>query len=114
MKAFLINPIDETITEVDHDDSDYKNISKAIDAQYFTTVQIHENGDTIYLDDEGLLHGNHKHTFTLDKVFNQTFVGKGLVLGTNMRNGDAKDVDCTLDDLKNRIEFNKLQIYMRG
>tara|TARA_A100001391_G_C4963520_1_gene250634 strand:+ start:211 stop:555 length:345 start_codon:yes stop_codon:yes gene_type:complete len=114
MKAFLINPIDETITEVDHDDSDYKNISKAIDAQYFTTVQIHEDGDTIYLDDEGLLHGNHKHTFTLDKVFNQTFVGKGLVLGTNMRNGDAKDVDCTLDDLKNRIEFNKLQIYMRG
>ena len=114
MKAFLINPIDETITEVDHDDSDYKNISKAIDAKYFTTVQIHEDGDTIYLDDEGLLHGNHKHTFTLDKVFNQTFVGKGLVLGTNMRNGDAKDVDCTLDDLKNRIEFNKLQIYMRG
>ena len=114
MKAFLINPLDETITEVDHDNSDYKNISKAIDAKYFTTVQIHEDGDTIYLDDEGLLHGNHKHTFTLDKVFNQTFVGKGLVLGTNMRNGDAKDVDCTLDDLKNRIEFNKLQIYMRG
>ena len=79
MKAFLINTIDETITEVDHDDSDYKNISKAIDAKYFTTVQIHEDGDTIYLDDEGLLHGNHKHTFTLDKVFNQTFVGKGLV-----------------------------------
>ena len=24
MKAFLINPIDETITEVDHDDSDYR------------------------------------------------------------------------------------------
>tara|TARA_E500000305_G_C3998937_1_gene226198 strand:- start:438 stop:782 length:345 start_codon:yes stop_codon:yes gene_type:complete len=114
MKAFLINPLDETITEVDHDNSDYKNISKAIDAKYFTTVQIHEDGDTIYLDDEGLLHGNHKHTFTLDKVFGQTFVGKGLVLGTNMRNGDAKDVDCTLDDLKNRIEFNKLQIYMRG
>ena len=79
MKAFLINPIDETITEVDHDDSDYKNISKAIDAKYFTTVQIHEDGDTIYLDDEGLLNGNHKHTFTLDKVFGQTFVGKGLV-----------------------------------
>ena len=75
MKAFLINPIDETITEVDHDDSDYKNISKAIDAKYFTTVQIHEDGDTIYLDDEGLLNGNHKHTFTLDKVFGQTFVG---------------------------------------
>ena len=114
MKAFLINPLDETITEVDHDDSDYKNISKAIDAKYFTTVQIHEDGDTIYLDDEGLLHGNHKHTFTLDKVFHQTYVGKGLVLGTNMNTGDAKDVDTSLETLKSRIEFNKLQVYKRG
>ena len=114
MKAFLINPIDETITEVDHDDSDYKNISKAIDAKYFTTVQIHEDGDTIYLDDEGLLHGNQKYTFTVDKVVHQTYVGKGLVLGTNMNTGDAKDVMTSIDELKSRLEFNKLQVYLRG
>jgi hypothetical protein len=114
MKAFLINPLDETIIEVDHDASDYKNISKTIDAQYFTTVQIDADGDTIYLDDEGLLHGNHKHTFTLDKVFHQTYVGKGLVLGTDIKSGDAKDVDTSLETLKSRIEFNKLQLYKRG
>jgi hypothetical protein len=31
-----------------------------------------------------------------------------------MESGDAKDVDTSLETLKSRIEFNKLQLYKRG
>jgi hypothetical protein len=38
MKAYLIDPKEQTITQIEHDNSDYKNISKTIGCQYFTTV----------------------------------------------------------------------------
>ena len=115
MKAYLINPKDETITVVDYDNSDYKNISKMIDAHWFTTVQISDNMDTMYLDDEGLLHNGEKYNFTLhngeiydlarDTRLLRTYIGKGLVLGCDDE-GESCEPEITLEELKNRIDFN--------
>ena len=56
MKAYLIDPKEQTITQVEYDASDYRNISRTIGCSYFTTVVLNEHDDTIYLDDEGLLY----------------------------------------------------------
>ena len=55
MKAYLIDPKQKTITQVEHDASDYKTISRTIGCSYFTTVVFNEHDDTIYLDAYGIL-----------------------------------------------------------
>tara|TARA_R100000149_G_C5830902_1_gene106519 strand:+ start:426 stop:755 length:330 start_codon:yes stop_codon:yes gene_type:complete len=102
MKAFLIDPKNQSITEVDYDNSDYKNIYKLIDCGTFTTVDINKEGDCIYVDDEGLLYIDIKHMFTLDGNRNTSYAGKGLVLGTDS-DGESCEPIITLDELKERV-----------
>ena len=102
MKAYLIDPKEQTITQVEHDASDYKNISRTIGCDYFTTVVINEEGDTIFLDDEGLLHMDIKYMFQIDNNENFCQSGKGLVLGCD-REGESCDPNITLDELKKRV-----------
>jgi hypothetical protein len=102
MKAYLIDPKERSITQVEHDDSDYKNISRAIDCDYFATIDINEHGDTIYVDDEGLLIQDVKYMFCLDGNPNNIYAGKGLVLGTD-EEGESCEPTITLDDVKKRV-----------
>jgi len=101
MNALLINPIDETITEVTFS-GDYKQIQKAIDANCFGVVSI-PNDDDIYIDDEGLLKGN--NYFFMHKDVPTPLCGKGLVLGANHDTGDSTSVHVTLKELKHSITF---------
>ena len=102
MKAYLIDPKEQTITQVEHDASDYKNISRTIDCDDFTTVVINKEGDTIFLDDEGLLHMDIKYMFQIDNNENFCYSGKGLVLGCD-REGESCEPNITLDELKKRV-----------
>ena len=52
MKAILINVKDQSITEVEHDDT-LDNIYDLLNCRTFTVVRIDET-DSIYVDDEGL------------------------------------------------------------
>ena len=106
MKAYLIDPKEQTITQVEHDASDYKNISRTIECDYFTTVVLNEHDDTIYLDDEGLLYMDIKYMFQIDNNENFCYAGKGLVLGTDKefgREGESCEPTITLDELKKRV-----------
>jgi len=127
MKAYLIDPKEQTITQVEHDASDYKNISRTIECDYFTTVILNEHDDTIYLDDEGLLHMGIKYQtrlipylpimwkrqvalkecatvymFQIDNNENFCYAGKSLVLGTD-EEGESCEPTITLDELKKRV-----------
>ena len=102
MKAYLIDPKEQTITQIEHDNSDYKNISKTIGCQYFTTVVLNEHDDTIYLDDEGLLYMDIKYMFQIDNNENFCYAGKGLVLGTD-EEGESCEPTITLEELKQRV-----------
>ncbi len=102
MKAYLIDPKEQTITQVEHDNSDYKNISRTIGCQYFTTVTLNEHDDTIYVDDEGLLLMDIKYMFQLDHNENFCYAGKGLVLGTD-EEGESCEPTITLEELKQRV-----------
>jgi hypothetical protein len=80
MKAYLINPFDQTVTQVDFT-GNYKNIYTHIQADMFTTVEMNEQMDTVWIDDEGLLKDLENQAFFTIKGYKQPLAGRGLVLG---------------------------------
>ena len=100
MKAYLINPIDEIVTEVEYN-GDYKQIQMHIGADLFTVVYI-GNSDDMYVDDEGLLkETNHMFKY---KGVDAPLCGKGLVLGVD-EEGDSTAPTITLQELQKNVTF---------
>jgi len=95
MKAILINPIDETVTEIDHKG----DIAKTIDTRMIECVPI-DKQDDIWIDEEGLLKGSnyfYKYRGTL-------LCGKSLVLSVDEM-GESKKCNHTLEEIKKDIIF---------
>jgi hypothetical protein len=114
MKAWLINPFDRTITEVEHN-GDYRHIYTLIDCDTFDCVRFSDNGDAIYVDDEGLLKDLSKQQFfALPSIFPESaYAGKGLVLGVDGA-GDTVAPDTSLDEMKKLVVFmTSLEVYVK-
>jgi hypothetical protein len=99
-KALLLNVSKNTITEVTI--KDYSDISRLIGCNYFTTVQVNDQGDTLYVDDEGLINDT-TVGFTFDG-YDAPLMGNALLLGTNLRSGDSKDVTMTVEEFAMRVK----------
>lgn len=101
MKAYLIDPNNLSITEVDYDGS-LEQIYKLCDYSCFTVATFNDMGDGVYVDDEGLL----KPTsgFFMIDGYNQPLAGKGLVLGVDDQ-GESIPPSVTLDWLKEHTTF---------
>lgn len=105
MKAILIDPFNETVTEVEHN-GDYRHIYELLShpehpVDCFTVVGI-EHNDAIFVDDEGLLK-DPKHFFVWED-YAQPLAGRGLVLGTNDE-GDSISPKSKIEDVKKRVSF---------
>ena len=83
MKAYLINPSDCTVREVDYD-GDWKSIAPLLDCRLFDVVRIGADGDCLYVDDEALLAipDEGADFFRIDG-YPQPIVGRALYLGTD-------------------------------
>ena len=105
MKALFIDPTDETIRFISYD-GDYKSIYRILGCRTFEAVYPFNNGDTLWIDEEGLLKdSNFAFNIRADNPkFNQTIMGKALVLGTDAE-GESVECKTTLEDLKSRIKF---------
>tara|TARA_B100000963_G_C22535564_1_gene629610 strand:+ start:704 stop:1144 length:441 start_codon:yes stop_codon:yes gene_type:complete len=105
MKALFIDPTDETIRFLSYD-GDYKSIYRILGCRTFEAVYPFDNGDTLWIDEEGLLKdSNFAFNIRADNPkFNQTIMGKALVLGTDAE-GESIECKTTLEDLKSRINF---------
>ena len=101
MKAILINPIDNSVKEVDYN-GDYKQIYTYIDATMFGLVDI-PNDDSIFIDDEGLFKDT-QHCF-LFKGIPTPLCGKALVLGIDHKTGDSADANSTILEIRKSITF---------
>jgi hypothetical protein len=101
MIAYLIDPMARSITEVEYDDSNYRNICELIDAQLFDVVRFSATRDVIFVDDEGLF--NPRGFFRVDG-YPSPLAGKGLVLGTNSE-GESIEPGLSLEDLEGTIHF---------
>lgn len=112
MKAFLINPLEKTITEVDHNrvsdtEKSLKDIYRLLDCDLIDVVRLNTVGDGIYVDDEGLLKSPSRDSFwAMPELYGEetAWTGKGLVLGSDEK-GDSTAPKITLDELKRIVVF---------
>jgi len=106
MRAILIDPVAETVMEVEHN-GDYRNIYDLIDCETFTVVGI-DNDDAIYVDDEGLLKDDPKHFFMFSG-YAQPLAGKGLILGTD-EEGNSVSPIISIEEVIERVTFVRLRL----
>ncbi len=106
MRVLVINPFDETITEKTV--TDYTDIQKLIGApfderQYFEVATDLYNGDSVYVDEEGMCSPSSEAWFDIGA--HQPFAGVGVVVGLNINTGESVDAKSTIDELKAMVEF---------
>ena len=104
MRAYLIDPWTNTISEVDYS-GDYHHIYDLIDAHLFDVVRIDENGDGVFFDDEGLF--KEEQAFFKIEGCPQPLAGKGLVLGADNEGNSVQPV-FSLKEIERRITFMPL------
>jgi len=98
MKGILINPHEETITEVEYS-GNYKEIYDIIDCRTFDVATIYNTQD-IYVDDEGLLIDNQRF-FSIN---GGTFGGKGLLLSHDDE-GETKSTNLDLQMVQDMVQW---------
>ena len=106
MNAYLIDPKARTITAVD---CDYK--TKSIQAIYdlcgwhtFDCVGMDDDGNTIYVDDNGLLKPPSQHDYFMLVGYPAPLTGTALILGSN-EDGETRDCTLTLEQVQAKIKF---------
>ena len=106
MRAIVINPFDQTITEAtvsDYTDTQ-KLIGKPFNGQQNFTVAIDlDNNDSVYVDDDGIYSPSNGAWFDIGA--HQPFAGVGVVVGLNVNTGGSVDAKSTIDELKAKVKF---------
>lgn len=122
----IVNPKEQKVSLVrsDIDPTGYEWISRLIGARMFTFVRLYDNGDGVYIDDEGLYAD--QRFFWIHKNYPQPLVNKGLFMGTDAEGNSIppqtsltqfeKDVKFIGDthDLQVMMMFNKAKISMEN
>jgi hypothetical protein len=116
MRAYLIDPEQRTITEIDFGhDKRTREIGQLIGCHYITTGSRPLNGsleegfDALFVSDDEI-EGDPKHWFQIDADRDPPssfpITGRGLVIGTD-RDGEDCDARVSLDELESRVTFTK-------
>jgi hypothetical protein len=101
MKAFLIDPFTQSVTEIECD-GDFDEIYALLGGVELVDFVKIDDADLIYVDDEGLFVKPVKQQyFYFDKQF---VAGKGLVISLDQY-GEATTPIISRDDLVRRITF---------
>ena len=122
----IVNPKEQKVSLVrsEIDPTGYEWISRLIGARMFTFVRLYDNGDGVYIDDEGLYAD--QRFFWIHKNYPQPLVNKGLFMGTDAEGNSVppqtsltqfeKDVKFIGDthDLQVMMMFNKAKISMEN
>ncbi len=108
MKHFIIRPELGEINEIfylDKSEPKYQWIQRMIGGN-FDCVDINDEGDTIYVNDEGLLKNSNYFFEVNSPLYEKPYplAGTAIVSGTNMEGDDAKP-KITHKELKEIIKF---------
>lgn len=101
MKAILINPETQTISEI-RIRKGYKAIQKAIDCETIDAPVAFDNEDTLYCDDEGLFKPQKGGIIAKDWAI--PILGKVLILGSDHK-GNSVDVRGTIETYKDMFKW---------
>ena len=106
IKVIRIDSAERRIHEVEIESDNTEHICEQVGCRLFDIVRL-ENGDAIFIDDEGLLTATDQNAWFAIDEYNGILVGNGLVIGSNDM-GEGVDAKTTIEDLENRIKFGKL------
>lgn len=109
VRAILIDPFACTVTEVEHDASNYQHIytllsHESMPVDCFTCVYSDHlaEGEVIFVDDNGLLKPCDRFFVFAD--YHQPLAGKGLILGSD-EYGDTVAATSDLEAIRARVIF---------
>lgn len=96
MKAYLINPFDEEVTEIDYD-GELDTLYQLLECSLVDAVTCISE-DSIFVDDEGLLHQAEQKYFYFPG-YSQPLAGRGLFVGPTDSEGNSTDARLTLEEV---------------
>lgn len=111
VRGILIDPWLKTIVPVevgpDHHDI-YRHLSNVMGpkVEIFTSGMVWPNGDTLYVDDEGLLKSGMR-LFQIGRPDGQPLAGNGLILGSDNQ-GRTRDAKSGLVDIQTMVKWTNL------
>jgi hypothetical protein len=112
IKAVLIDPYKEEITDITYD-GNYKSIYPLIHCDTFAVVRL-EDGDDVFVDDEGLLKLTRATKFFRVPTSPQPLAGYGLIVGSH-ENGDTVDATHDAAYYRRKIQFFDMELlYVLG
>jgi hypothetical protein len=98
--GYLIDPFAKTVTEVGYS-GDFRQIYSLIECETFDVARVNKHGDSIFIDDEGLIVEKPQAFFWFDG-YPQPLAGKGLLLGSDS-DGESVSPHVTLQEVKDRL-----------
>lgn len=109
MKAFLIDPAEQTIQAVELERAEGRGLLPAmyaaLDCQLVDRIADGViPGHDIWIDDEGLLHDEPPHgIFVIPATYQQLFHGRALVTGVDLEEGETTAAFCTAEEIARKI-----------
>jgi hypothetical protein len=107
MQAFLIDPFLKTVQAIDYN-GNWETIGPAIDCDLFDIARFDDNGDGVFVDNEGLFKEN--QAFFVIDGYPSPLAGKGLVLGCD-ENGEATAPTVSHADLLKKVQWMR-EVYL--
>ncbi|MEO8628253.1 MAG: hypothetical protein ABI612_09150 [Betaproteobacteria bacterium] len=117
MKAYLIDPFEQSVRPVEHDNT-WQDICRQMQCQTPTAVIIDSDGERVFVDKEGLQLSTEallqtQRFFTLKcQAGVRLLPGRGLLLGTDAAGG-ATDAKIKLDELRALVGWPKQENAVR-
>lgn len=110
MEAILIDVKNETVTNVTYDSTkSLQEWYRLIGCEMVEVARELPNddhtGNTIMVDEEGMLSLDKESKFFTIAGGHQPFAGNGLIVGINYDNGETIDCSITADDVRRKINF---------
>lgn len=111
-ECYLIDAANKTITA-----TSYLGLSglQTLIGGYIETAYMWENGDVLFVDEEGLLKPEDKGRFMIFERSDQVLMGNGVLVGREVDNdGNTDPPAMTIDALRGRVAFGLADIIKRG
>lgn len=108
IKAVLIDPYKEEVTDVEYD-GNYKSIYPLIHCDCFTTVSLGD--DDVFVDDEGLLKLTPGSKFFSVPTYPKPLAGYGLIIGCDDE-GESIDAKHNAAYYRPKIHFLDMEMMM--
>lgn len=111
ISPILIDAKNRTVSRIPAFEESLQKIYSLIGCELITSVGL-DNGDCLFLDDEGLINGTEEF-FYLEGM-GQPFAGNALVMGGADDEGNSTDPKSTVEGIAEKVQFMNADAFKQG